>query len=159
VAPGEWSNIREMLGVGNDVYILSSTALSVVRGDSTTREVITENLPDLHLGHYETSRYRINVDASYVYLATASGVARVSLADGTVEPLYEGLADGETASDIIPLETELVFAIYPTGIFRMPLDGSAAPELVTDQVMPLGFAVDNSVVYAASDSSVISVRA
>lgn len=158
IAPGEWDFIREMFVMGSDVYTLSKTAISVVRGDSTSREVITTEVPELPAGYPSSSSRRFIVDATHAYIATDAGIARVGLSDGIAEELYVGAESNETTSDLHIEGSDVFFALNPRGIFRMPLDGSSEPIMVTDALEELGFvATSIGVLGQQADGTLASV--
>lgn len=154
---GEWNGLRELFGLGADLYILGAE-LSVIRGDSTTPEVIGTDIPELSLGGYVDARRRLIVDATHAYFTTAAGISRVALDSGTTETVFDGVVDGYT-SDLWIADSELLFTLAggdATGIYRVPLDGSAEPTLVTDVLDPLGFSYEDGTLYSGTASDTIA---
>lgn len=82
IATGEWTSVQGMFGLGGDLYVLGSD-LSVIRGDSTAREVLGTDIPELSLRGYTDARRRLIVDAKHAYIATAAGISRIELESGS----------------------------------------------------------------------------
>lgn len=151
LAPEQWGNIRQMFGFGPDLFILGADDLRVIRGESTSPEVIGTDIPELANGGYTSGRRRLVVDATHAYLTTNTGLARIDLASGSTETIWDGLVDGYT-SDIWLTQTTVYFAVYGegSGIYEVPVDGSTEPSLVTNFLEPLGFSYADGTLYSGT---------
>jgi hypothetical protein len=150
----KWGSIHAMYGRGSDLYVLGASELSVIRGNATTREVLSTTIPELPNGYYSDSRSRLVVDETHAYFATTQGIARIDLASGAAEALFEGAGEART-SDLWLVDGEVLFALYggeATGIYRVPSDGSAEPTLITNVLEPLGFGYADGAVYSGTSS-------
>lgn len=157
IAPGQWTNVTQMFGLGADLYILGNDALQVIRGGETTPESIGSDIPALANGGYTSGRRRLVVDETHAYFTTAAGIARIELSSGTTEVVWEGLVDGYT-SDIWLTESTLFFGLYGegVGIYEVPLDGSVEPTLITNFLDPLGFSYQDGTLYSATANDTVA---